>query len=89
MQVTFFLKPDGRRAVTEISNVYTDDAAWFEQHNVKVSMEDIGDQMALYADIGKVYEGEPDEVIVLTGSMNCQDALHKLRLECESEMQTK
>ena len=86
MEVTIFMLPDGRKKVTSISNVYPDDASWFEENNVKVSIEEIGDQMAIYADIGKVYDGEPDEILILSGNMNCQDSLKKLRIECEKAM---
>jgi hypothetical protein len=83
MNVTFYLRPDGRAVVETIEHIRPEDAEWFETHNVKVSMEDIGGQFAVYADIGREVDGEPDEVLVLSGKMNCEDTMSQLRKECE------
>ena len=83
MNVTIYKRPDGRAEVIDCRNVRPDDEAWFQAHNVQVSMEDIGGQFAVYADIGHTTEdGEPDELIELSGSRNCEDTLSALRQQC-------
>jgi hypothetical protein len=88
MQVTIYHRPNGRPEVLDIPNVHAEDAVWFKANNVKVSMEeDGGAGFIVYGDIGRKDEdGEPDEVLVLSGGLNCQDTLAKLRKECEEAL---
>ena len=86
MLVTIFHRPDGRKEAIDIPNVKPEDAEWFQANNVHVSMEDIGGQFAVYADIGREIDGEPDEILVLSGKMNCEDTMSQLRKECEEAL---
>lgn len=86
MIVTIFHRPSGRQEVTEITKVKPEDAAWFAENRVKVSVEDIGGQFAVYADIGRVVDDEPDEVLVLSRGMSCEDTMSQLRKECEEAL---
>ena len=90
MNVTFYLRPDGRSREMDITNVRDDDAVWFEQNNVAVSMEELNDSTyAIYADIG-LYEddGETNREIIYITSPNeeCENALSKLRDMCQKEL---
>jgi hypothetical protein len=81
MQVTIYKQPDGRQVEVDIPNVYEADEAWFREHNVRISMEDLGDQFAVYAEFDR-FTGE-NELIELSGPMTCKDTLAKLRAQCE------
>ena len=83
MNVTVYKRPDGRSEVIDCRNVYPDDAKWFDDNQVAVSMEDIGDMIAVYADVGKEVDGEPDELIELSQGRTCEETLHALRKQCE------
>ena len=83
MDVTIYKRPDGRTEVIDCRNVRAEDEQFFKQHNVAISMEDIGGQFAVYADIGRTSEdGEPDELIELSGTRSCEDTLGALRQQC-------
>lgn len=85
MNVTIYKRPDGRTEVIDCRKIRAEDEAFFKQHNVAISMEDIGGSFAVYADIGKTDEdGEPDELIEISGSRNCEDTLSALRQQCEA-----
>jgi hypothetical protein len=91
LTVTIYKPRRGGRVHKEqvdIPNVYPEDADWFRQHGVKVSMEESGGQFAMYGDIGRFEEDgqTPSEVLVLSGSKNCQDTLRELRAACETAL---
>lgn len=83
MQVTIYKRPHGRSEKVNITNVRPSDAEWFEQHHAHISIEDVGNQFAVYADIGiKTEDDEPYEVIVLSGNKSCEETLADLRKTC-------
>jgi hypothetical protein len=87
MQVTFYKRPDGRTEIIDCQHVRPDDEAFFKQHSVAISMEDLGGQFAVYADVGKTdEEGEPAELIELSGNRSCKDSLTALRQQCEAAL---
>jgi hypothetical protein len=89
MNVIIFKRPDGRQEVIDCKHVHDEDAAWFQSNNVSISMEDIGGMFAVYAGIGKVDEdGEPDELIEISGTRDCFETLSALRKQCELAMAT-
>ena len=84
MNVTLYKQPDGRSEVINIHNVRPEDEAYFTRNGIKISMEDVGGEFAVYADIGEVTEdGDPDEVLVLPKGRSCEETMHALRLLCE------
>lgn len=87
MLVTIFLRPDGHTQVIDCRKVRAEDEQFFKQHGVAISMEDIGGQFAVYADIGRTDpDGGPDELIELSGTRNCEDTLTALRQQCEEAL---
>lgn len=91
MNVTFFLRPDGRQETHRITNITDADAHWFETNDVSVSMEDCGEFFTFYADCGlRVNDDpdeDPDEQIIITGPHEkCEDAMSRLRAVCEHAM---
>ena len=87
LPVTIYHRPNGRQEDIICNNINEDDAKWFQDHNVKVSMEESGSGgQSLYADYGSVDEdGEPDEVIVVT-HRSCEEAMAELRRLTEKAM---
>jgi hypothetical protein len=85
MDVTVYKRPDGRTEVVTITKVHADDAKWFKDNRVAVSMEDIGGDYAIYADTGKELDGEPDEFIEIANGRSCEETLKSLRKQCEGE----
>lgn len=85
MNVTLYKRPDGRSEVIDVRNVLPEDEQWFAEHNVKISMEDIGDTIVVYADTGKVVDGEPDEFIEIANGRTCEETLSALRKQCEEQ----
>ena len=86
MKVTFYHRPNGRTEVLEITKVIEDDANWFLENGIKVSMEDdgTGNGFIIYGDTGQVdEEGEPVEVIVFSLGRGCEKSLSELRRLCE------
>lgn len=83
MQVTIYKRPHGHAEVIDCRKVRPEDEAFFQQHRVRISMEDIGGMFAVYADIGHTLEdGEPDELIEILGTRSCEDTLAALRQQC-------
>ena len=87
LPVTIYHRPNGRQENIICNNINDDDAQWFQDHSVKVSMEESGSGgHILYADHGAVDEdGEPDEVIVVT-HRSCEEAMAELRRLTEKAM---
>lgn len=79
---------NARPQMASITNIYEDDAQFFDRIGAKTSMEPAGDQYALYADIGLTEEDDetPREIIILSGSDNSQDSFKRLRAACEQAM---
>jgi len=83
VKATFYMPPNGRQEVREFTNVRAEDAEFFEKHGIKISMEPQGPNAIVYADTGKVTDGEPDELIEISGGRSCEDTLSALRKACE------
>lgn len=76
IQVTNFVRPDGRREVVTVPKVYPEDADYINESGIKVSMEDIGSDYCVWLDDGtKNEEDEPDEIIVLAQGRTCEETL--------------
>ena len=92
MEVIFFTRPNGNQIQGTIEHVKGEDAKWFKENNVKVSMEDCGIFLTIYADCGLFINNDPtedpDEIIVITNAdEKCEDALTRLRIECEQALE--
>ena len=84
MIVTLYKQPHGRSEEIDISNVLPEDEAYFKRNKVRISMEEVGGQFAVYADDGtEADDGEPDELIELSQGRSCKETLSALRKLCE------
>ena len=83
LDVKVYKRPDGRVVETTIYNIRQEDADWFRENNVAVSMEDLGGDFAVYADVGRRLNDDPnedpDEVIVFAAGRSCEDTMAELR----------
>lgn len=83
MLVTLYKRPDGQQEIIDVENVHQEDWDWFEENNISLSMEDLGNGMfALYADYGAFLEdGEtPDEIIYVASEQeDCKESFRILR----------
>jgi len=78
LEVTMYLLPDGRQLRTLIENVTREDAAYFQENDILVSMEQLTTgEFAVYG--RRPDADEDDEVLVLANGRNCKDTLHELR----------
>lgn len=80
---TLFVPPYGDRREINIAKVYPDDAAYINERNIKISLEELmtGDTV-IYFDDGTPLHGEddeddqtPDEIIVISrgGKKSCEE----------------
>lgn len=77
LNVLMYQRPTGERKYVDIKNVYPEDAKWFNDNNIKVSMEPDATEgnYICYADYG-----DPEnEAIEFSLGKNCEDTLHALR----------
>ncbi len=81
--VTMFIPPNGKREVIQVTKVRPEDEAWFIASSAKLSMEEVGGDVVMYADVGLMCQGEPEEAIELAGGRSCEDTLSALRAQCE------
>lgn len=85
MKVTLYKRPDGRQEIIDVKNILPEDKKWFIENNAIISMEDLGDDFAVYADIGiKDEDGEPVEVLALASGRTCEQTMNAVRLQCIS-----
>lgn len=77
IEVTLFIKPHGKKEVTDIPNVYKDDADFITKNKIKVSMEEASqNNFAIYFDYGlKDEEDEPIEHIEMSAGKSCEDTI--------------
>ena len=98
MEVKLFKPPHGHSVVIDVSNVRTEDEKFFQENNIKISMEDVSaggtPMFAVYADLGISYEyadeyddsGDNIELLELSQGRSCEETLSALRVQCEEEL---
>lgn len=80
IEVTIYQRPDGRKLRTMITNVRHEDARYFRDNGVIISMEETDNEFIVYGD----WPGNPyDKVIFLSGGRSCEDTLAELRQTIE------
>lgn len=79
---TLFVPPNGQQEKRAVLNIAEEDAKWFTDNNVEVSMEEIGGMVAVYATPpGK--NGD-DQIMVLSNGRECMETMADLRKQCEA-----
>ena len=77
MIVTIYKRPDGRTQELNITNVYEEDAKFFEDNQVRISMEELNNEFIIYGTHCDDVDGEYEQ-IVFSGGRTCQESLHEL-----------
>lgn len=89
MYVTLYKRPHGRKEVIDMTKIYPEDEQWFVEHDVKISMEDLGFDFVVYADIGLASEdGDPDEITAFANKRTCEETMKLVRQRCEEALKT-
>lgn len=98
MEVKLFKPPHGHSVVIDVQNVRAEDEKFFQENNIKISMEDVSaggaPMFAVYADLGISYEYDDDggdgddtiELLELSQGRSCEETLSALRVQCEKEL---
>lgn len=80
MKITVF---DNGQQEEELINIYPEDQVWFEEHNAKLSVESLNENLIFYADIGfRVNNDEaedPEEVIAIDFKHDMIETLKELK----------
>ena len=68
----------------DIANILSEDAEYFQDSNIKVSMEELAGEIIVY---GCPYsdESEESEVIVFAKTKTCEETMRELANECKQK----
>ena len=68
---------NGTCEVINVTNINKEDADYINEHNIKVSMEELNGQYVVYFDDGTLLDdGEtPNEIIVLNRGRSCEECM--------------
>lgn len=83
IQAIVFVPPNAKQEVITVTEINDEDAEWFTQHNIKISMEELSNgAKAVYADYGN-----PDEEVIVISmpgrEKSCRDMMATLRKQTE------
>lgn len=84
--LTYYESPHGRQSVIPVTEINDEDAAWFTEHNVQLSMEQLRTNIkVLYANTG-----DPEkEVMVISPTKGCREMMAELRVLAEQQVNGK
>lgn len=79
IEVTFFIPPHGQQTKQTITDISDEDAQWFTENNIKLSMEELmNGAKVIYADYGN--PEEEATVISMPGrERTCRDMMAQLK----------
>ena len=82
-----YFNHNGERLI-DCTKVYDADKKFFQDNDIKVSMEELNNQIIVY---GCPYsdKSEESEVIVFAGNRTCEDTLHELMESCKQQFGVK
>lgn len=80
IQATLYKRPHGQTEEIAITNIRDEDADWLRANNIKISMEDLGGRICIYADYGcESEDGDPMEhIIIACHSDDCTEIMSKM-----------
>lgn len=78
---------DGEKLL-DITKILSEDAKYFQDNDIKVSMEELAGEIIVY---GCPYadRSEESEVIVFAAGRSCEDTLHELVEKCKEHFGVK
>jgi hypothetical protein len=77
-----FKRPNGDRVEKEIDNINQEDEDFLHKHGVKISMEDCGPFITIWADDGRMMPDDPDTpdeiTYIVKSGETCREAMHNI-----------
>lgn len=84
ISATLYIAPFAEKKQIQINDIDYDDEVWFIENGVKLSLEELATgEIAMYADIGYVVNGDHEEALELSRGRSCAETLAALRKQCE------
>lgn len=82
MLTVYYYNQNGQRLL-DITNIRPEDAKFFQDNHIKVSMEELNGEIIVY---GCPYSdiSEESEVIVFANSNSCEHTMSELAAECKA-----
>jgi hypothetical protein len=82
IKATVFTPPHGTQTIIDVIDITDEDAAFFNNNNIKISMEELSiGSKVIYADWNGIPE---DEALVLVPEgVTCKQAMTQLRIQVE------
>ena len=86
INATLYTLPNGVKSEILIGEINDEDTAWFTEHNVKLSLEELRTGVkVLYANTGD----EENEVLVMSATKGCREMMAELRVLAEQQVNGK
>ena len=86
INVTLYTLPNGVKSEILVGEINDEDAAWFTEHNVKLSLEQLRTGVkVLYANTGNA----ENEVMVISLTKGCREMMAELRVLAEQQVNGK
>ena len=80
---TNYIRPHGHTEEISITRIHDEDADWLRANSIKISMEDLGGHICIYADYGRKSEdGDPEEhILIAHHSDDCTKIMSELVMD--------
>lgn len=80
LEVTFYRQPHGGKSTLNITNILPDDAKFFQDNNLSVSMEELPTgQYVVYSSLPGEHEEWDEEIYIVPEGEACEVAMGELR----------
>ena len=84
IEVTLFIPPNGEQHVIQVTDVTDEDAAWFIENKIIISMEELSSGAKVV--YGKFGVNEHQECLVISMNKTCKSMLSELRSIVQTEI---
>lgn len=85
LPIKLYKKPDGRVQIIECRNVHPQDLKYFQDNEIVVSMEELGENNYILYGCPSSDLSEESEMIVFSNGRSCEATLEDLVFECTEE----
>lgn len=87
---TLYSLPNGEKSTIEVRNIMVDDANWFNDNNIKISMEQLASgEIVIYGEMPFFDQDtdEPYEIFELAQGRSCEEIFESLRKDCQEYLE--
>ena len=84
IEVTLFIPPNAEQHVIQVTDVTDEDAAWFTENKIIISMEELSSGAKVV--YGKFGVNEHQECLVVSMNKTCKSMLSELRSIVQTEI---